>query len=595
MVGVNWMSKIDTLRKNIEEQGLDGYIIPMGDAFGSEYVPAEARRLEWLTGFTGSAGLAIVLNNKAAFFTDGRYTIQAAEQVNAKAFEIYNSADMSPDEWCATNISAQGVLGFDAWLFTSDALQKYYKAAQAGGFNVADVDGNLVDDVWEDQPPSGTQKIVMHDIVYAGESFDNKRMKLSGDMKKMGVDSVFITAPECVNWLLNIRGDDLPCTPFGLSYAMLHSSGKVDVYIDEKKLSPAVRDALGDQVKFWPIEDMVGQFSKLKGKVVQYDPAQCPQAVVNIFYEMITQENLSALVPATDPCMLPKACKNIIEVDGMRACHVRDGAAEVNFLHWLENNYEGLDEVSSSDKLEEYRSQAELFKGLSFDTISGFGGNGAIVHYKAEKETAKQLGEGMYLLDSGGQYLDGTTDITRTLYLGGEPSARMKRDFTLVLKGHIGLANAVFPQGTTGSQLDTLARQHLWAHGLDYQHGTGHGVGSYMNVHEGPQGISKRPSKVALHAGMVVSNEPGYYLEGEYGIRIENLVVVKEAEKKGFLCFETLTQVPIDRKLIDVSMLTGDEIAWVNNYHASVDEKVSPLLKDDALAWLKLAVKDIVA
>ncbi len=574
------MNKLQALRQQLEDHQLDGYLIPMSDAFGSEYLPEEARRLQYVTGFTGSAGFAIVLKDKAAFFTDGRYTIQARNQVSTADFQLYNSGEMSPDKWCSQHLKSGKIIGFDPWLFTDNQLLKYYQSGQEIGFEIVPIEENLVDNIWQDKPHPAPNKIFIHNIKYAGQSSDIKIENIVDNIKNNKVDAVLITSAESVNWLLNIRGYDLPLTPVALSYAVVENSGKVTLFIDQQKVNNDSKKALEDKVSILPIEEVSTYLKTLAGKWVQIDPNNCPHAIVNLLHEAGAD-----VLNNDDPCILARACKNEVEVQGMRNAHIRDGAALVKFFCWLEGQ-SGLSEIDASDKLAEIRAQGDLFHSLSFDTISGFGSNGAIVHYKATPDSTKTITQGMYLLDSGAQYLDGTTDVTRTIYIGENPSEQMRRHYTLVLKGHIALAQAKFLRGTTGSELDPLARQFLQEHGLDYDHGTGHGVGSFLNVHEGPQRISKIANKVALREGMIISNEPGVYIEGQYGIRIENLVLVVPSEDN-LLAFETLTLVPLAINLIETDLLNKDEMDWINMYHAKVLEKLSPLLNKTEQEWLK--------
>ncbi len=579
------MKSLSLLRDHLKQHNLYGFILPSTDEFQGEYVPAHARRLEWLSGFTGSAGLAIVLREKAAFFTDGRYMLQARQQV--EGFVIYNTADIKPHDWLKENAGKGAVIGYDARLFSRNALRHFERVAEQGGFRLSAV-ANPVDALWKKKPQAPNEPLLIHNIKYSGEYSILKRKRIAKKIKEQGADCVVLTAPDSVCWLLNIRGNDVPHTPFVLANAVLHSDETVDVFIAPARVSASVRKHLGGAVRIIEPAHLEPALGMLAAKCVLIDPA----ASSAWFFHVL--ENAKAeIIKGDDPCQLPKAMKNKAEMEGACAAQLRDGAALVKFLHWLEGAVKkgGVTELSAAEKLRAFRAENALFRDASFDTICGFGPNGAIVHYRADAKTSRHIkGKGLLLIDSGGQYPDGTTDVTRTIAIG-PPMQEQKRHFTLVLKGHIALARAVFPKGTSGSQLDALARQYLWREGLDYDHGTGHGVGSYLSVHEGPQRISKAGNNVPLHPGMILSNEPGYYKEGKYGIRIESLVAVTSSKKEGFYCFETLTCAPIDRKLIDSSLLTRDEKEWLNRYHATVRKALAPILDKRITAWLAQRTK----
>ena len=580
-------NKLTALREQIAKQGLDGYVVPMADAFQSEFVPLSDRRLGWLTGFTGSAGLAVVLKDKAAFFTDGRYTLQAEQEV-PEDYTRYNISEMPPQCWLQEQASANAKVGFDPWLFTVAQWRRLCSTENPPGY-ILQPCPNLISDIWQDRPAPGVGSVFIHNIEYSGEGAENKVNTITKNLDKNAV--MLLCQPESINWLLNIRGYDLPCTPVVLCYAILYADGTVDLYIDMAKITDEVRQVLGKKVRVQGLDTILEGINGLKGKVVMCDPQETPMALA------IALERVG-LVPQykVNPCLLAKACKNSVEIEGTKQAHIRDGAAVCKFLHWLEQalkNGEMVTEISAAEKLEAFRSEGEHFQSVSFETIAGYGANGAIVHYRAEKASCATLRkEGLFLLDSGGQYLDGTTDITRTIALG-KPTAEQKKHFTLVLKGHIALAQAVFPKGTTGSQLDSLARQFLWQEGLDYDHGTGHGVGYFLNVHEGPQRISKLPNTVALKPGMIISNEPGYYKAGEYGIRIENLVLVEQADKKGFLKLRTLTAAPIDWSLVEKSLLAEDEKLWLKQYYKWLVEVLVSQLDKEVAAWLNYTTNAI--
>jgi Xaa-Pro aminopeptidase len=587
--------RLARLRRELAARGLDGFVVPRSDEHQGEYVPPRGQRLAWLTGFTGSAGLAVVLRDRAALFVDGRYTLQAAQQVDASLFEIRHLIEEPPARWIGAALKPGTVLGYDPWLHNPHEVERFRAAAEKAVASLRAVADNPLDRVWPGRPAAPLAPVVPHADEFAGESAASKRTRLARSLAEEGVAAAVLTMPESIAWLLNIRGGDVPHTPLPLSFAILRDDAAVTLFIDRRKLAPGLERHLGNAVTVLSSDQLGPALDALAGEGgrVQADPAS---AASWIFDRL---EAAGARIHrAADPCTLPKACKNPVEVDGTRAAHRRDGAALTRFLAWLarEASNGGLSEIAASDRLEAFRREGEYFRDLSFPTISGAGSNGAIVHYRAMPETEKRLEPGtLYLLDSGAQYLDGTTDVTRTVAIG-EPSAEMRDRFTRVLKGHIALALARFPKGTTGTQLDGFARRGLWQAGLDYDHGTGHGVGSYLGVHEGPQRISKAPSTQPLLPGMIVSNEPGYYKTGAYGIRIENLVLVQPsggAAEREMLGFETLTLAPIDRTLIEPSLLDDDEIAWLDHYHAHVRETLTPLVDPDTARWLADATQPI--
>jgi Xaa-Pro aminopeptidase len=558
------------LRVELARQHLDGCIVPHADEYQNEYLPAGNERLAWLTGFTGSAGLAIVTQDRAALFADGRYTLQAAAQ--APDFEQHHLLTAPPEKWLKEH--AQGLtIGYDSWLFTPRQLEKLAES----GITLQPVAANPIDAVWADRPPAPTAPIVPHDPAYSGETSREKRRKI---IAKLDADAVVITDPASIAWLLNVRGGDVPCTPLPLSRVILHKDGRVDWFVNPAKLKQCELD----DVTVRPETNFLAALIALPGRV-QLDPATAPVAL----FQALDKDRIHQ---ASDPCTLPKACKNAAELEGVRAAHRRDGVALAVFFTWLA----GADIMAQTEldivaKLESCRASSNLYRGPSFETIAGSGPNGAIVHYRADAASNRALSDGFLLLDSGGQYLDGTTDITRTIPIG-RLTAAQRRMFTLVLKGHIAIATARFPKGTTGAQLDTLARQFLWQAGANYDHGTGHGVGCYLSVHEGPQGISSRANTTALQPGMILSNEPGYYENGEYGIRIENLITVREGAD-GYLEFETLSFAPIAREAIDAELLSPAERAWLNAYHAEVREKLLPQLAAAEADWLRQATSPL--
>lgn len=592
--------RLSLLRGELARRGLDGFLVPRADEHQGEYVPARAERLAWLTGFTGSAGTAVVLAERAALFVDGRYTLQAADEVDAGAFEIVPVVDTPLHEWLAGAVGEGVRIAYDPWLHTPDQVARLERALEPAGAALVPVsDGNPLDAVWADQPPPPLAPVVPHPEQFAGKSAADKLAEVAGRLGKDKADAAVLTTPDALAWLLNVRGDDVPYAPFPLGFAVVHAEGpRVDLFMDARKLSDETRTHLGEAVTPLPPDDLPRVLDRLgeQGARVVLDHTVAPMAV----RERLRQAGAKVL-RVSDPVAEPKACKNAVELDGTRAAHRRDGAALVRFLTWFhaEAPKGELDELTVSDRLEAFRAPGEHFRGLSFPTIAGAGPHGAIVHYRVTPRTTRRIEPGgLFLLDSGAQYLDGTTDVTRTMAVGAA-GAEERRRFTLVLKGHIALATAVFPKGTTGSQLDVLARAALWRDGVDYDHGTGHGVGSYLSVHEGPQRISKAGNSVALKPGMILSNEPGYYKTDRYGIRIENLVAVREVEIEGaerpMYGFETLTLVPIDRMLIEPALLAPEEVAWVDAYHARVAEEIGPLVEDDAevSAWLAEATRPL--
>jgi Xaa-Pro aminopeptidase len=599
--GAESVSRLVALRKELGRRGVAGFLVPRADEHQGEYVSPRAERLSWLTGFTGSAGVAVVLADRAAIFVDGRYTLQVRSQVDADLFEPCHSGEQPPEQWIAAHLPQGAALGYDPWLHTVDGVARLKEAvAKAGGSLVALAD-NPLDAAWADQPPPPITPVVAHDLAYAGKPAAEKRHELGGRLAADGIDAAVLTLPDSIAWLLNIRGGDVPHTPLPLSFAILRQDGTVDLFIEKLKLAPGLESHLGNGVAVRAPDELGAELDRLgaAGARVLADPATAPSWVFDRLGAAGTKP-----VRGDDPSALPKACKNAVEIAGTRNAHRRDGAAVARFLCWLDSEAPkgGVTELDATARLHAFRRENALFRDLSFDTIAGAGPNGAIVHYRSTEKTNRALGPGdMFLLDSGAQYLDGTTDITRTMIVGAVPDgpagAEMRDRFTRVLKGHIAIATARFPKGTSGSQLDALARAALWQAGLDYDHGTGHGVGSYLGVHEGPQRISKLPNRVGLEPGMIVSNEPGYYKTGAYGIRIENLVTVVPVEVAGgereLRGFETLTLAPIDRRLIDMSLLGAEEVAWLDAYHARVREELTPLVDAVTAEWLVAATRPI--
>lgn len=585
--------RLAALRAELTARGLDGFIVPRADEFQGEYVPASAQRLAWLTGFTGSAGAAVVLTEQAAVFVDGRYTLQVRQETPAELYDHRHLVEEPPAEWLAANASKGARIGFDPWLHAENWVEKTRARLAKAGIELTATDGNPLDAVWTDRPPPPAGPLQIHPLAYAGRESADKRQEIAARLARDGLAAAVLTQPDSVAWLLNIRGDDVPCTPVALCFAIIDRQGGVRLFVDPARASTETRAHLGPDVRLCAPGDFGAALDGLAtgGGGVLADPA----STAHWIFERLRKADVK-IERDGDPCALPKACKNAVELEGARAAHRRDGVAMARFLRWLDDNAASGDvaESAAAARLAAFREQDPLYVGPSFETISGAGPNGAVVHYRVTPATDRRLEPGtLYLVDSGGQYRDGTTDVTRTVAVG-TPSAEMRRCVTLVLKGHIALARAVFPAGVTGSQLDALARGPLWSAGLDYDHGTGHGVGSFLSVHEGPQRISKAANPVALKPGMIVSNEPGYYRSGAFGVRIENLIAVRDFDagpgaERPTLAFETLTLVPIDRRLIDVDLTTAAEIAWIDAYHARVFAEIGGELNDGDRNWLKAA------
>ena len=587
-------ARLDALRAELAKQGLDGFVVPHADEFQNEYLPASAERLAWLTGFTGSAGMAVVLRDRAAVFSDGRYTLQIRDEVSGDLWDIRHIVDQPPGDWIAEHLPESGRVGYDAWLHTESGLETLRKAVEKRHGTLVAVERNPLDAVWADRPRPPAAKVSIHDENFAGESSAAKRRRIGAALAVKGADTAVLTAPDSIAWLLNLRGGDVDHTPLPLSFAILYADGRAEWFVDPAKTGPELAAHLGTEVTIRGQDEFEPALWALGNNRVLADPNGSAALVLQRL-----EKAGAKIVRETDPCQLPKACKNPVEIAGTRAAHRRDGAALSRFLAWLSVDAPkgSVTEIAAAEKLRGFRFEGENITDLSFRTISGSGPNGALPHYTVTKKSDRKLRAGeLYLVDSGGQYRDGTTDVTRTVAIG-QPSPEMRDRFTRVLKGHIALAAVRFPEGTTGSQLDILARHALWQGGFDYDHGTGHGVGSYLSVHEGPQRISKVPNTVALKPGMIVSNEPGYYKTGAYGIRIENLVCVVEAPipgaEKKMLGFETLTLAPIDLNLVLPDSLTAPEKKWLNDYHARVREALLPVVDRTTAAWLKDATRAI--
>jgi len=591
--------RLSALRAEFKKHGLDGFIVPHADEYQNEYLPPNAERLAWISGFTGSAGMVIVLHDKAVIFVDGRYTLQVQDQVDSELFEIQHLIDMPPTKWLEANLQSNKVVGYDPWLHTSDGVKRLKQACRKAEANLVAVDHNPLDAVWSDRPAAPQAPMRVHEGEFAGRDSADKRAEIGKQLGEHNCEAVVISAPPSIAWLFNIRGGDVSHTPLVLASAILKQDGSAELFVDPAKVTDEVRSHLGNEISIRTPDDLSDSLEALgeKDAKVWLDPNGTP----SWFFDQLDHAG-AKILRRRDPCALPKAIKNTAEVSGTKEAHRRDGAALTRFLAWLDAEAPSgaVDEITAVKKLESLRRENPELEDISFETISGSGPNGAIVHYRVTEGSNRKLQNGeLFLVDSGAQYRDGTTDVTRTVPIG-EPSDEMRDRFTRVLKGHIALSAARFPVGTNGATLDILARKALWDAGFDYDHGTGHGVGSFLSVHEGPQGIHKRSTDVELKPGMIVSNEPGYYKTDGYGIRIENLIVVTEAAdidggERPMMGFEELTLAPIDRRLIDASMLSAQELDWLNAYHARVRDEISPLVDTETKKWLKDVTKKITA
>jgi Xaa-Pro aminopeptidase len=573
--------RLDAMRKILRREGCDGYLLSNSDAFFSEYLPEHEKRVEWLTGFTGSAATVIVLDHKhperSAFFTDGRYTLQAKQEVDESLYEIHNISECSPLEWLKKHAAGDSI-GFDPWLASLSNLRQWRENAR--NLLWIEMPENTIEQLWEDRPAFNQVEAFEYPVSYAGAGRDEKIQHIADRLKEQDVYASLLTQPESINWLLNIRGSDIQYTPLFLCRGIITQDAQFYLYADDQ----LIPESVAENIKIYPAHVMRKHLKRWNLGAVSLQPSVTPVSLYNALHK-----SGAVIVEQQDPCTLPKALKNEVELEHIRQTHQTDGLALTRFLHWVDSTEETLSELSAAQKLESFRRLSPDFIEPSFTTISGFGPNGAIVHYAVSEASNRTFEEGsLYLVDSGGQYLGGTTDVTRTIAIG-EPSEEMRVNYTRVLKGHIALALAVFPRGTNGNQLDSLARQPLWEAGLDYDHGTSHGVGCYMGVHEGPQGISKRSTGVPLQTGMILSNEPGYYKTDAYGIRIENLVETVKADLKGFRRFETLTCAPLDKRLVIAEMLSEAERKWWNDYHGWVLESHQDKLDDAQREWLKAA------
>ena len=598
-------ARLAALREEMKRQNLDGFVVPISDEHMSEYVGSYAQRLHWLTGFGGSAGSAIVLAHHAAIFVDGRYTIQVRDQVDGNLFDYQSTLSTTHAQWLAANAEQGSRIGYDPWLHTKGWVEALSAALARKGVELVPVTRNPVDAVWNDRPQPSLAPAVIHSDSNAGQSSAEKRAQIADWLKAEEHDAAIISALDSVAWMLNIRGADVDRTPVALSYLVAHADGTAELFIAPEKVTPELEQHLGNAVSIRDRTDFDAALGGFSGKSVAVDPDYGAAAI----FQMLADGGATPIA-VRDPAILPKAIKNPVEQQGHRDAQARDGAAIAKFLHWLsyQPSQGGETELSAVAKLRAFREETGLLLDQSFDTISAAGPHGALCHYRVDEESNLNIEPGsVFLCDSGGQYVDGTTDITRTVWIAGpgdiaQPTAEVRDRYTRVLKGHIQIARAVFPQGTSGGQLDSFARQYLWEAGVDYAHGTGHGVGSFLSVHEGPQRIAKlsggQPgTNEELFAGMILSNEPGYYKDGAFGIRIENLVLVEERKIAGqegaYLGFENLTWAPMARDMLDMGLLTDVEKQWWNEYHARTFEILAPQLTGEVLAWLKDACAPI--
>ena len=582
-----YQDRLEKIRQDIEKQELSGFILPRTDEFQGEFLADYAERLAWLSGFTGSAGAAVVLQNKAVVLSDGRYTIQMQNQVDSDLYMTADSTKTSVGKWLVQHTAAGDKIGYDVWLFTPKQLKAIRDALEDTSITLVPMERNPIDTLWNDQPAMPKKPVTIFPDEIAGRSAAQKRQDIAAQVKEQGCAACLVTLSDSICWLLNVRGGDVEYSPLVLSYGLLYADGTFDWFVDEDKVSQEVMDVLGADIRLYALDQMEARIAELSS-CVWMDRASAP-----IWFEQAFKRGGIEMLDLDDPCVVPKSIKSASEQEAVRMAHVQDGVAIVKFLHWLSvsKNHAGLSEISVEEQLEVFRRENPDYLEPSFPTIAGFAGNGAIVHYRATPQSnAEIVGNGILLVDSGGQYQWGTTDITRTVAIN-TPTQEQKENYTRVLQGHIALADAHFLKGTIGKEIDALARKPLKDVGLDYAHGTGHGVGCYLCVHEDAANFSPRGEKV-LEAGMLISNEPGYYKEGEYGIRIETLVLVCDGQDDDVLQFETVTYAPYARDLIDLSMLNEAELSWLKAYSQGVYQKLSPYLSGDVLAWLKNEIAD---
>ena len=582
-----YQDRLEKIRQDIEKQGLSGFVLPRTDEFQGEFLADYAERLAWLSGFTGSAGAVVVLQDKAVVLSDGRYTIQMQNQVDSDLYMTDDSTKTSVGKWLAQHAVVGDKIGYDVWLFTPKQIKAIRDSLEDTSITLVPMECNPIDAFWDGQPAKPKQPVTIFPDEIAGRSALEKRQDMAAQIKNQGCSACLLTLSDSICWLLNVRGGDVGYSPLILSYGVLYADGTFDWFVDEDKISQGVKEALGADIRLYAFDQMEARIAELSS-CVWMDRSSAP-----IWFERAFKRGGIEMLDLDDPCVAPKSIKSATEQEAVRVAHVHDGVAIVKFLHWLSvsENHIGMNEISAEEQLEAFRRENTAYLEPSFPTISGFAGNGAIVHYRATPQSNADIGgNGILLVDSGGQYQWGTTDITRTVAIN-VPTQEQKKNYTRVLQGHIALADAHFPKGTIGKEIDALARKPLKDVGLDYAHGTGHGVGCYLCVHEAAANISPRGEKV-LEAGMLISNEPGYYKEGEYGIRIENLVLVSDGEETDMLQFETVTYAPYDRSLIDLSMLSEKELSWLKQYSQDVYRKLSPSLSSDVLAWLKNEIAD---
>lgn len=584
---ISLSSRLKALRSSLSNLNLDGFIIQRGDEFLNEYVAPYAERLAWLTGFTGSAGMAVILSDCAAVFSDGRYILQMEQQLNQEEWSSFHISHNPPAKWIHDQ-KPNAKVGYDPQLMSERDIKPFIDQS----IQLVPVERNPIDNLWTDQPDLPLHPIFPHPIQYSGQSNSEKIALLTQKMKAMDQYAFIFCDPASICWLLNIRGSDIPYTPIPLVFAILHANGQVFLYANEKQILPETRGYLGSHVNFHHRENLLEDLKHFRNQRIALDPVQTP-----LWFLQILEKVNAHIIRQTNPCLLLKSCKNETEQTGAKKAHLRDGIAMCRFLAWLEKNGIGLSEIEVAQRLNQFRQETggDFYREESFPAISSVGSNAAIIHYQPSSQNNAILQENqIYLIDSGGQYLDGTTDITRTIWLGKTKAPQEVTDAaTCVLKGHIAIDSAIFPEGTNGSRLDSFARRALWTKGLDFDHGTGHGVGSFLSVHEGPCRISSRAGDVPLQKGMILSNEPGYYCPNHFGIRLENLLLVKQAKYPKFLSFETLTLVPFDQKIIDPLALNDEEKKWLNCYHERIYKEISPYLNAFEVEWLKQACSSI--
>jgi Xaa-Pro aminopeptidase len=593
--GVALTARLAALREELARRNLTGFIVPRADSHQNEYVPPSDERLAWLSGFTGSAGLAVALTDRAVLFVDGRYTLQASQQIDTAAWTVASLVEPPPEAWLAQELKRGDRLGFDPWLHTSAAVERLEAACAKAGAELVAVETNPVDAVWQERPAPPLGQVSVHDLKFAGDAEAAKLARIRDEIARLRAEALVMSDPHAVAWTFNIRGADVAHTPLPISYALVPKDGRPTVFIDARKLSNSARDHLERSADVVEPDQLGVHLKRLAESkaAIAIDAATGADALSRMIVEAGGKP-----LRGNDPVALLKAVKNATEIAGTRSAHERDGAALARFLFWLDREAPSgqLTEIDTVEALETFRRDTGALKDVSFPTIAGSGPNGAIVHYRVTRKTNRRIRPGeLLLIDSGAQFQDGTTDVTRTIAVG-DATREMRDRFTRVLRGHLAIARAVFPDGATGAQIDAFARQYLWQAGLDFEHGTGHGVGSYLSVHEGPARISKLGT-AALKRGMILSNEPGYYKTGEYGIRIENLelVVAKEipGAEKPMNGFEALTLAPIDRRLIDTRLMTSDEIAWLDAYHVRVRTTLRGALDGATRDWLDAATRPL--